>query len=275
MLFKFALGVCVSLLTLSASVAQCQSGCSDCDQESGVYQEVISGECGSSSDWDHDFYDCCRKSRFDSEVLDACCEKVYFSVFGGATSIEDFHREVVTGATTVDLEGADLVDGYILGGAVGHRVHQHFRLEAEYSYRFNRASSWFTATETNGIQTAFAAVPATGRVYSHAGMFNALYDFSQRRVRCPNFYGGGGIGVLTIDADITAAATNYVSDDSQFAYQIIGGVNYPVSQRIEVFGEYRFLGAEDLDVFDATAGTPFGDFDYNSHSLLLGLRFNR
>ncbi len=276
--------VCILLLTAATAIAQCNSecgGCNDCNQAAGggVYQDVVSGDsntdCGNISDWDDDFFNCCRKSRFDFEFWDPCCTAPYISLFGGATAIENVFAETETGMDMFEQMGFDFVDGYVFGGAIGTRVHQHLRLEIEYSYRYNQAESFFTATEVDGVRTAFAETPATGRIFTHAGMFNVLYDMSRRRIRCPNLYGGGGIGVLTVDADITSGGVNYTSDDSQFAFQFIGGVNFPTSQNVEWFTEYRFLGAEDLDTFNETAGVGFGDVDYDSHSLVFGVRLQR
>ena len=156
-----------------------------------------------------------------------------------------------------------------MGAAIGYRVHRQLRLEAEYSYRFNKAESWFTQIDNNGVPTSFTQVGATGRLYSHAGMFNAIFDLSKRRIRCANAYFGVGMGVLTIDADITAAGINYTSDDSRFAYQLIGGVNYTLTQRIELFADYRYLAADDLNLTNTTGGVPFGDVDFRSHNLFL------
>lgn len=291
MLIKLMFSLCLSMFMASIAFAQdgtyqqvinggCSdencSGCQDGACSSGGY-DGGSSSCGNNDDWDHDFYNCCRKSIFDYEVCDPCCKKPYVSVFGGATAVEDFQREVLTSSApfTIETQGANLVDGYGVGGAVGFRVHPLLRLEAEYSYRFNKVGNWSTGVETDGVLTSLTTEAATGRVYSHAGMFNSLFDLSQRRVRCANLYAGGGIGVLTIDAEVATATTDYTSDDSQFAWQLIGGVNYPVNDRVEIFTEYRYLASDNLDVFDATAGADFGDFDYSSHNVFMGLRFNR
>ena len=251
------------------------AGQSDFQLSAGNQQAA---DCSNVDVWDHDFYNCCRKSRFDfDEICDPCCRKPYVSFFGGATTVEDFFREITTATAPLTLErqGANLVDGYGLGAAIGYRVHNYLRIEAEYSYRFNKVEDWFTGIETDGALTSLTQEPATGRIYSHAGMFNMIADLSQRRVRCFNLHAGAGLGILTVDAEVTTATNTYISDDSQFAYQLIGGVTYPWSDRLEFFSEYRYLSSDGLDVVDAATGAAFGDFGYDSHNLFFGLRINR
>ncbi len=272
---------CLSLLMTTVAWAQCN--CADCSSGEtisgdGVYHNVVGGEVtgssdgGSTDDWDHEFYSCSRKTLFNTEICDSCCQRPYISVFGAATTVENFFRDLQVGPANEEF-GANLLDGYSVGGALGLRIHQQARVEIEYSYRFNRVENLFTTTDIMGTPPTTVITPGFGRVYSHAGMFNTIYDFSRRRVRCPNLYIGGGIGVLTIDAIFSDGVNTFTSDDSQFAFQFIGGVNYVVSEKVELFGEYRFLGANDLDVFDVTAGAPEGDFDYHSHNFFFGLRY--
>lgn len=293
MLFKLLLSLIVSATTASMAWGQC--GCSNCSNTGGAYTEVVnagvqsdctggcnqescgcnqsSSSCGNSHHWDDPYFDCCRTTPFDYQICDPCCRKPYVSMFGGGTAIDNFNRTLVIDpiADIVEYQGAQVDEGYGMGVAVGYRVHPVVRVELEYSYRFNEAESWFTLTETAGVATASTSEVAAGPVKTHAGMFNVVADLSMRRIRCLNVYGGGGIGMINIDSTITTAADVYTSDNSAFAWQFIGGANFPLSRQVELFTEYRYLGADKLQ-FNNGAGAVFGDFEYDAHNLFAGVR---
>lgn len=108
-------------------------------------------------------------------------------------------------------------------------------------------------------------------------MFNFLVDMAPRTVGCPNAYIGGGIGVLYVDSDIETDIASFNVDDTSFAFQGIVGVNMPFRDRVDLFTEYRYLGADSIRVSrtDATGTESLGAFRFDSHSLVFGLRFLR
>jgi opacity protein-like surface antigen len=237
----------------------------------------VGGDAGCSDvgPWDRDFFGCGHKSMSDEQVCDPCCGKSYFSLFGGATHVENFHRQIALSATMTETQGPALLDGYALGGALGYRVHPQLRLEAEYTYRNNKPEAWFTGVETSGVLTALARDPAAGIVETHSLMFNSVYDVTRPRVGCANLYGGGGIGLLHANSVIAIPASTYDISDTAFAWQLIGGVNFAVNHRVDVFTEYRYLGADSFNVVDTATLLPFGDFNYDSHNVMFGFRINR
>ncbi len=250
---------------------------------SSVFAQTACQECGFTSDascsdtgpWDRDFFGCCHQSISEEQVCDPCCSKSYFSLFGGATSVENFHRQINLSAIRIETQGPALLDGHALGGALGYRVHPQLRLEMEYTYRNNKPDAWFTGVENRGVLTSLTRDPAAGIVETHSMMFNSMYDLTRPRVGCANLYGGGGLGLLLTNSTITIPATTYDISDSAFAWQLIGGVNFPINHRVDVFTEYRYLGADDLQVIDTATALPFGDFSYDSHNVMFGFRINR
>ena len=67
-------------------------------------------------------------------------------------------------------------------------------------------------------------------------------------------------------------------NDSAFAFQGIAGVNFPVRDRLDLYTEYRYLGADTISVTRTDlAGTTdsLGAFRFDSHSLVFGMRFLR
>ncbi len=195
--------------------------------------------------------------------------------------------------TTIDREqGLILDDGYGLGGAIGYRVHRQFRLETEFSYRENDAVAWFvedtTTTTTRRftnpnfaggtiidqtVTTSRVEGAASGEIKSYSGMFNGIYDFSPPRIRCCNLYLGGGLGLSNVQGDVLTDTIAYQIDSTAFAYQLITGVNVPLSHNLEMFADYRFLGSSQLSIDDATNNVSLGQFDQTgTHNVFVGFR---
>jgi opacity protein-like surface antigen len=234
--------------------------------------------CSGAADWERPFFDCCNHDQTDYLICDPCCgEAFYVASYFGATSVENFHRQIVLNFAndTVETQGPSVLDGFGAGAAIGFRVHPQFRLELDYSFRRNESGDWYTGVETGGVLTSLAVTDAAGEIDSHALMANSIFDLTRRRLRCVNVYGGGGIGMLAVDSDIVIPTATYDVADTAFAWQLIGGANFPLSKKVELFLEYRYLGAEKLDVTDVATGLPFGEFDYDSHNLFTGVRLYR
>jgi opacity protein-like surface antigen len=106
-------------------------------------------------------------------------------------------------------------------------------------------------------------------------MFNVLFDVGKRCVGTPHLYLGGGLGSIYADGDFSTAAEDYSVQDSSFAYQFIAGLNYPLSPGADIYTEYRYLGADNLKVENLTLGQSMGDFTFDSHNVLFGVRFRR
>ena len=199
----------------------------------------------------------------------------YFSVFGGFVDIDNFERTLVNGTNT-NIDGAKLHDDWTFGASFGKQVHRYARCEFELTCRDNEVSKWFEQEfDNSGVLVLNNVTAATGSVKSYSGVFNILFDFADRCVGCPALYLGAGLGAIYVDADFATAANSYEAADSSFAYQFIGGVNYPLSQRVDLFTEYRYLGADYLTVDDVTAGQSLGDFNFDSNSIFFGARFRR
>ncbi len=278
------ISICVSLLvTLAATMASLTLVPPHASAQTlpEVLPQTISRVddfCSGASDWERPFYKCCNHTMSDYEICDPCCGgALYLASYFGATAVENFHRQIILNPLTnsVETEGPSVLDGFGLGTAVGYRVHPQLRLELDYSFRRNESGDWFTGVETAGVLTSLTRVDAAGEIDSHALMVNSVFDLTRRRLRCASVYGGGGIGILTVDADIAIPTANYDVADSAFAWQLIGGVNYPLTRKLEGFLEYRYLGADKLDVTDVATGLPFGDFDYDSHNVFAGFRLYR
>lgn len=219
--------------------------------------------------------DCGQSCGCDSGCCDAWTPSHYFSLFGGYVDIDNFERKLDDGNTT-EIDGAKLHDDFVFGGSIGRQAHPHGRVEFEFTLRDNDVASWFEQEfDNSGVLTSNFSTAATGDLTSYSGMFNVVFDLYDRRVGCPGLYLGGGIGGIYVDSDFATATDSYAVADSSFAYQFIGGVNYAASQRVDLYAEYRYLGADYLNVDNLTTGQSLGDFTIDTNNVFVGVRVRR
>ena len=175
----------------------------------------------------------------------------------------------------VEISGASAVDNYAAGGAWGCMLHPLARGELEFSYRENDIDEYHVMEFDGGILDSQSSTPAFGQIQGLAGMVNFLAHTDARRIGCCSLYGGGGIGLLWVDGGFSTAQETFTVSDASFAYQFIAGGNYVLSERLDAFVEYRYLGADYIEVQNATSGIPMGDHSYDSHGVFMGFRFGR
>lgn len=105
----------------------------------------------------------------------------------------------------------------------------------------------------------YASVAVTG---------NAIYSFTTSGAWRP--YVGAGLGFLQeIDADLQPAIGE-VNDRGAFAYQVLGGVGYRLSDAIELTLEGRYLGTSGVEL---EGGGQSFEADYDHMGVLFGLRW--
>ncbi len=202
---------------------------------------------------------------------------LYFSLFGGWSDVDNFERKLRDPVfdSITEISGAGLSDDVAGGGAIGWMVHPLARTELEFTYRQNAAEEYHVLDYDNDILISSTSTPATGQIQGYSGMWNFVVHTEPRRLGCASLYGGGGIGALFVDGAFSTATEDFAINDSSFAYQFIAGLNYVVSYRLDTFVEYRYLGADYLQVQNLTSGVSMGDYTYDSHGVFFGLRFGR
>lgn len=195
---------------------------------------------------------------------------------------------------TESERGFILEGGYTVTGAVGYRVHKVARIEAEFSFRQNDVRSFYTedvvttseilyndpsfgngsVVSVNTVVGSPVETAASGTLQSYSGMFNAYYDFSWPRIHCLNLYLGGGLGMSYLTGDITTDTINYEADTGSFAYQLIFGGNLPLTKRLDLFSDYRFLGMSNISIDDTTNNLSLGRADpVVTHNVNFGIRY--
>lgn len=149
-------------------------------------------------------------------------------------------------ANDLDLSGGNELDsdiGWAGIGTLGFRFGNGLRTELEGGYRFNDG-------EINGIS-------ANTKTWN--AMANLLYDLETGTLLEP--YIGFGLGAVNTE----------MANDSEwaFAYQGIAGMAFEVSDWVEPFIDYRYLGTAGLHA------DPLGndlDDELTDHTILAGVR---
>lgn len=172
----------------------------------------------------------------------------YFSVNAGVGWVDDIRLS--DGIDNIDLS---FDPGFGVSAALGH-YYNKARIELEFNY----LKSDLDEVELVGVGSA--SLSGDGTVM--AVMLNSYYDFMAEHMLSP--FLGGGIGYANAEIDVLGVK----EDDDAFAYQLIAGIAFKLSERLKSDLQYRYFGTEDLEFDDSVDVDPVG-----SHSLMIGLRY--
>lgn len=179
---------------------------------------------------------------------------LYLGLGAGATIPLDSDIDG-TGIST----SADFDTGWMGIGALGYRFPNGIRTEFELGYR------------SSDIDSLSGISGGTGDVHVGSVMGNVVYTFRNESAIAP--YLGLGVGYASVDFDSVQPVGGSVLNDSDgvFAYQGIAGLGYRLSERIQLFTDYRYFATADANL--STRANVSVDGEYADHSLLVGLRF--
>ncbi len=310
---RFALSLCVLIFATSSIWAQCnhEGSCVQgiCPQPLGSCGNNNDWKdnffnCCKAKQFDGPICDpCCSRPYFSFaggyNNLNAINNTTSFSDAtiidiinpGSPPTFDDFLAET-TEVSTVRERGFLFDAGYAFNSAIGYRVHRVVRVEAELGFRENDVTAYYTEDSVTTTRTIFdnpnftngsvldtntirsrTEDPATGAVRSYSSMFNAYYDFSAPRLRCCNLYLAGGLGMSYLDGEMSTATTDYSVSSTSFAYQLIFGGNLPITQKLDLFADYRFLGMSRMSIDDVTSNISLGQTEpIANHSVFFGVR---
>lgn len=182
----------------------------------------------------------------------------------GVPETDDFGS--IPADTDLSLE-TDFDTGYTINGQVGYAFKNGFRVEVEAAYSEYDVDSHEAllvgGANLDGVDSAVltrgpanAANPTVGEVLadgqgdvSNFGVFgNVFYDIQTGSGFNP--YVGGGIGYQWVDVDYEPSGVAIGNDDDGvFAYQLMAGASYAVTDSVELFGQYTFRDTtEDADI---------------------------
>jgi outer membrane protein OmpA-like peptidoglycan-associated protein len=180
---------------------------------------------------------------------------VYVGLGAGLTIPEDSD---ITGAGI--NPSADLDLGWAGIASLGYAFGNGLRAEIEGGYR------------ANDVDQLSGVVNGTGNVDAITVMLNVLYDFHNDTRFTP--YIGAGVGWLNVSMDGVQPVGGAILDDSDdvLAYQGIVGIGYDLSQQVQMFVDYRYLGSDDANMRTSTnVGV---ETEYTTHTVLAGLRIS-
>ncbi|MEM9169817.1 MAG: P44/Msp2 family outer membrane protein [Pseudomonadota bacterium] len=230
----------------------------------------------------------------------------YISISGGLSLLGDsdndgaFDGDFTTGTGATIPAGVVLPDGspvgwttefdagFAISGAVGKRFGP-FRGELEVAYQNNGvdthldvvasdialgaedAGVLITGSDALGVGVADLVADGQGDLSTVYVMANAYYDL-QTGAFSP--YVGAGVGIGFTDVEYVPSAVSIIDDNATaFAYQIMVGASYAMTDATDLFVGYRYRGTTDVSV---EADLFAADFDIENRGSLFeaGVRFN-
>lgn len=179
--------------------------------------------------------------------------------FAGFMGLNVMGKQDFTESSTGANGEISLSSGYNFAGALGFQLTPQLRLEGEFSYLNNDLEH----IAVSGIGSATLG----GDLKTKLAMINLYYDFDVNWPVKP--FVGAGIGYAWHDGsinDVSGLATSISESTSGYAWQVGGGLQYPVNDDFSVIGSYRYIDGADLD---------FGGYniDYGAHEFRLGLKW--
>ena len=160
---------------------------------------------------------------------------------------------------------AEFQPGFLLGGAIGTKLDNGFRIEGEITY----TDATLKQVSGTAAGTSYNTEVVGGDMSTISFMGNAAYDFPNNSRLTPFLMGGVGIAGLFLN-EFKATETAIADDmDWVFALQLGGGVTFALDDRTKIELGYRYFETQDPEFSDAN-GTPFESV-YASHNFLVGV----
>lgn len=174
----------------------------------------------------------------------------YIAVAAGSTWLND-----ATLSDASDSIDAEFDTGLGLAVALGHTF-DAARAELEFGYRKN---------DIDSFGAMGYSVSASGDVTSKSVMANIYYDFAPKAQWSP--FLGAGLGVSWVDVDNAAVAGIFLgdADDTVFAWQVMAGCGFKLTQSTTIDLSYRYFATSDPDFSGVEA-------EYGTHNIMAGIR---
>lgn len=180
-------------------------------------------------------------------------------------------------------------DGLFSSLALGWKL-ESFRVEAEYSWTqadidshqgVNAGGIDLSAIDAGvlisgnvgdlGVSTAALVADGRGDIDTDTWMLNGYYDFDLGNGFTP--YVGLGLGLSESELVFSPSDVAVLSDEDRvFAWQLMGGVSYALSDTLSVYGNYRYRTADDME-FSASLLPARFNIDVEAQSVDIGIRY--
>lgn len=184
----------------------------------------------------------------------------YLALFSTyVTATEGLYVKSSGGANWLDCGDDNRAIGYVATGSVGYKFCNGFSLEGEFDYHQNKNkfSDEYLIGESN--ENEFTTLHFTQKLSTEAYLVHVLYDlpFNYQGIKP---YVGWGVGYARQTLHIKC--TDYPGTNSfrknGFAWDILGGVSYPICDALEIDLEARYLNTRwKADNISVCAGLKF------------------
>lgn len=195
----------------------------------------------------------------------AIAEGWFVRASGGIHALMD--QDFDTGAGGVGPVETEFDQGGVFIFAAG-KASGSLRIEGEVALRMNDVDSH----AAGGMELPGSVGESTSMAY----MLNLIYSFEEQAGDFPVIpYVGAGIGIAAVEFDsYTVAGVPEVLDDEDAgpAYQLIAGLEYGLSEYLDLTAEFRFFSVQDLEV-DTTLGSNQDDIVYEGANFLVGFNY--
>lgn len=191
-------------------------------------------------------------------------EGLYVALRGGVDFVRDSDLDASGNGLAFTSGEIELGTGWNAGAAFGYRYGNNIAAEVEYIYR---------SADVDTVRSGQTSITDGGDLASTAFMLNGYYRFSVRENRWTPYL-GLGVGYaneVDIDLDNGAGAGAVDLEDSGFAYQVIAGIDYKISERVSISGDARYFSVPG-DVELSAAGNQI-DLEYGGFSLQAGISY--
>ncbi len=195
-----------------------------------------------------------------------CVSAALASLFAPAALADGLYMRLGAGYVHVDEDSftnAEFDDGYLVSGSIGYNWFfpdniADLRIELEGAYRDTDLDS-ISGNSANGDAEVYTA------------MVNGIVDIRTNWVVVPYLGVGFGAAHVKFESDGGGVLATIDDDDTVFAYQVMAGLNYDLSENLAIGFEYRFLETEDFEMTNSAA-TQF-ETDYMAHAAMITLTF--
>lgn len=195
----------------------------------------------------------------DRAAADELNDGVYLELQGGGS----FWDDADVSASGIGSGSVKFDDGWTAGGALGFRAFHMLRLEAHGSFR--RAD--LDSVEVGGVDLS-----GDGWAGTASFLGNAYFDLPIPFPIRP--YVGAGAGVAIFSADVNGSAVSVDDDDTEFAWNVMGGLLWPVFRHLELDARYRYITSDDPTVDADVLGLGDGKVkaEFAAHEVVGALR---
>lgn len=158
--------------------------------------------------------------------------------FVGITQADDYYASAAYGINDQYKLDADMFDMDLDTGNHGSisvgKYFREVRVELEYSYTDADIDSSNVSNDKGEVETKALFV-------------NGFHDIETNSKFKPYF--GAGIGLMDVDVKYKESGVEVVDDDDTiFAFQVIAGLGYEITDRFNIFAQARYRNGEDTEV---------------------------